>query len=143
MSEKKKLSVLIAEDDPDDQFLFRSAVIDAYKHVDLHIVATGQQLISYLLQKAVYAEKADNSKPDLILADLRTPFFNLSNIRELRIYSQFKNIPLYVFSINADRDEASSVIEAGGSGFYLKPATYHQLKSVIKEILKKTGLTSS
>jgi len=73
MSEQNKpITILMADDDPDDQMLAREALAEARLVNDLHFVKDGQDLLDYLHNKGKYAEQPA-PRPGLILLDLNMP----------------------------------------------------------------------
>jgi CheY-like chemotaxis protein len=66
-------TVLLAEDDPDEIFLFeRDWSISGLPH-KLRIVRDGEQAIQYLQGAGPYANRAEFLMPDLMLLDLKMP----------------------------------------------------------------------
>src|SRR5688572_27537101 len=94
--EYKPLQILIAEDDPDDQFIFETAFKEIAPDAVLHFFYTSQSLIHYLVQAGIQQET--ESLPDLIIGDMKLPFFELKDIAEIRTYKQFEKIPVHVFA---------------------------------------------
>src|SRR5688572_30622012 len=80
---EEEFTILIAEDDPDDQYLFSSACHDIISKAKIFNVLTGRQLIQNLLETAVYGREKGVSLPSLIIADLKKPFFELEIIKEI------------------------------------------------------------
>ncbi len=134
--EKDELSILISEDDPDDQYLFKSACHDVAASARTQIVLTGRHLIQSLLEIAVTGSERGLELPSLIIADLKRPFFGLEIIKEIRVYSQFKNIPIYIFSMDGSELLHQKSIEAGAAGFFKKPSTYFDLKTIMRSIIR-------
>ena len=127
--------VLISEDDPDDLYLFRSAVMDADRCLEVHNVLTGRQLVQFLLQTAVFVDQKTLQLPRFIIADLNRPFFELDIIREIRVYTQFRAIPIFVFSMENSDHVREKAMEAGATGFFKKPYTYVDLRRIVHEIV--------
>jgi CheY-like chemotaxis protein len=140
MDHSRRITVLLAEDDPDDQYLFRSALNYASKAADVFMVYTGKEVIEFLLSNSIAQADQALPLPDIIIADVRKPFFELEMVKEIRIYSQFRNIPIYLFSINDSALMKQKAIRLGANGFYQKPYSFHDLRLLMKEILKKSGL---
>jgi two-component system, response regulator len=135
--------VLISEDDPDDQYLFRSAFLEIDKQLKVRNVLTGRQLIDFLLQTSVFAEDQNRQLPRFIVADLKRPFFELEIIREIRIYTQFRLIPIFLFSMDNSIALRTQALNLGVTAFYKKPSTYSDLKNIAREIINSNALKAA
>jgi CheY-like chemotaxis protein len=71
--QENPLTVLLVEDDPDDQTLVQRAFRLGHVPVDLQIVNDGQEAMDYLLNQGEFADLATAPSPDLVLLDLNMP----------------------------------------------------------------------
>jgi CheY-like chemotaxis protein len=88
MSRPEEPNVLVVEDDPD----LREALVDllAANHVSVNAVRDGEQAVYYLMLE---------SRPDLILLDLRLPSLNGWDFLEwLRTQPDLGTIPVAILS---------------------------------------------
>ncbi|MCB0057685.1 MAG: hypothetical protein KDE45_11685, partial [Caldilineaceae bacterium] len=67
------ITILVAEDDPDDQLLTREALEENRLSNELFFVNDGVELLDYLYRRNRYADPASSPYPDLILLDLNMP----------------------------------------------------------------------
>ena len=67
------ITILTAEDDPDDQVLVRDAFLESGQENTLLFVQDGNDLLQYLRRQGSYAEPGEAPRPDLILLDLNMP----------------------------------------------------------------------
>jgi CheY-like chemotaxis protein len=136
--QKKKLSILIAEDNPDDFFLFQMAIIEADESIHIYHVNNGAQLIEFLMKDDISKKLRSHAVPDLIITDLKMPFLDgLEVIRKVKSHKEFENIPIYLFSSNDSDANKEKAKEVGASAFYKKPHTFRELQATIKKILKQ------
>jgi CheY-like chemotaxis protein len=134
----KKLTVLLADDDPDEHSKFIRAITDASSTVKIESAYNGMQLLEHLLK---YSQHKSKDLPDLIITDLYMPFAGgLQVLKQIRMHPQFKGIPIYVFSKNHDNTIRAKVIENGASEFHRKPSDFNELSDLINHILVKTSL---
>lgn len=133
----RKYSVLIVEDDPGYQFLLQNAIAEINKLINVDLVYTGQQVIEFLLKDKVYFDLNRQEMPDLILANVKSDFFWLNDVEELRAHSQFDNIPLYLFSSYDSELFKNKALELGATGYYKKPYTFFDLKYLVNFILRQ------
>jgi CheY-like chemotaxis protein len=66
-------TVLMADDDADDRFLFEQAFLELESCGDLRFVEDGEELMDYLRRSGKYADPAASPRPALILLDLNMP----------------------------------------------------------------------
>src|SRR5579885_222706 len=66
-------TVLLVEDNPDDVLLIQRAFRKAGLPYPLHQVGDGEEAISYLDGKGIYANRQQHPLPGLLLLDLKLP----------------------------------------------------------------------
>jgi len=71
--EGKVITILLADDDPDDRQLTRDAFAENRLANVLNTVDDGEELLEYLQRRGRYADKRDEPLPGLILLDLNMP----------------------------------------------------------------------
>jgi CheY-like chemotaxis protein len=136
---KNNLTVLLADDDPDEHAKFIRAILAASETVKIDSTYNGMQLLDHLLK---YDTKKGQS-PDLIITDLYMPFAGgLQVLKQIKSHLQFKQVPIIVFSKNHDITIRTKVLEHGATEFHKKPSDFAELQQVIEHILVKVSLTS-
>lgn len=119
-------SMVLADDDPDDHYFFRGALSEADPQIILTIVENGEALLQLLT----------NYLPDIIFLDLDMPGKNgLECLTSLRNKSVTRNIPIVIFSSTSRPANIETAYEMGADLFFIKPASYHELKDSVKAIL--------
>ncbi len=69
----KPITILMADDDPDDCLLAEEALEESHLVNDLRFVENGEELLDYLYRRGSYSNPADAPRPGLILLDLNMP----------------------------------------------------------------------
>ncbi|MFH2100314.1 MAG: response regulator, partial [Pseudomonadota bacterium] len=73
MTSHDPITILMADDDPDDQILVRDAfAVNRLAH-NLQFVDSGQDLMDYLDHQGRFPNPALSPRPDIILLDLNMP----------------------------------------------------------------------
>ena len=81
-------------------------------------------------------EKAIAEKPQLILMDMRMPVMDgWEAARALRIHPDTKNIPILATTALFRPHELKTCLEAGCNGYIVKPFSFVDLQTKIKELL--------
>ena len=68
--DERSITILMAEDDPEDQMLVKEAFRDAHLKNPLVIVEDGEELLDYLHRRGKHANA---ERPDILLLDLNMP----------------------------------------------------------------------
>lgn len=129
--ESHKGYILIAEDDPDDQLLLRSAFAELSLSHELVFVENGIELISYFDEK-IDAEKG--RLPNLLIVDLNMPRKNgREAIKELVTKDYFWSFPTVIFSTTGNEIDRAHCRDLGIKEYFVKPSNYHQLVSMVNQ----------
>ena len=72
-AEAKPITILMADDDPDDRLLTADALKEARLINDIRFVENGEELLDYLRRSGKFSPPADAPRPGLILLDLNMP----------------------------------------------------------------------
>ena len=128
--------ILIAEDDPDDQYLLQVVLSPMGDSCEFHFVQDGEELMDYVHQRGEYA-KSKPRKPGLILLDLSMPRKNgWQALAEMKKNDQLKSIPIVVWTTSKTEEDMQSCKEAGADDYVTKPDTFSDLEAAIKNIVK-------
>ena len=127
----RQQSLLIVDDDVDDQELARVALRRLQRKVAFDIVQDGLEALSFL--RASMGESAPSQNlPRLALVDLSMPGMGgLEMLRQLRADPLVASLPVVVFTTStAERDIAASYA-AGCNAYVVKPYSVTELSSVL------------
>jgi CheY-like chemotaxis protein len=120
--------LLLAEDDVDDQLLFRQALEDLGVRQQPVMVFNGQQLVDYLKRAMVL--------PDLIFLDINMPLKDgLTALGEIKAIPSLAHLPVVILSTTSDEDTVSRAYELGACLYACKPTGYDLLVDLIRMIL--------
>ena len=132
-SDTGKLTVLIAEDDPDDRFFLEEALEDYKDVLDISFVEDGEKLMEYLRRRGQRAFP----QPHLILLDLNMPKKDgRQALLEIKRSKKLKDIPVIIWTTSAMEGDKRFCKEAGAEGFVTKPDNFADLSSAVKEIIQ-------
>lgn len=135
MKHSEKYSVLIVEDDPGYLFLLQNAISEISKLINVDLVYTGSQALELLLKDKMELELNRQQIPDIILANVHSDTFWLKDVQEIRAYSKFSKIPIYLFSSYKSELFNNKAIELGANGCFDKPYTFHELKQLVNNLM--------
>jgi CheY-like chemotaxis protein len=131
MNETRKFYILIAEDDADDRFLFKTAFEKCGQPGIVRFVENGVELVQHL--KELTEQKPKNEFPAFILLDLIMPKKDGREVlKELKEHKIFKKIPVIVFSTTKNEGEISKCYELGANSYVVKPLIFDELVKIIE-----------
>ena len=128
----KTLNILISEHDSDDQFIFRKAFEELDPTIVVSFVFNYAQLKQFCLSCKVL--------PQLILADVMSPFFELTSVEELVASDKVKDIPVYLFVEAHTGIKEEDAIKAGAAKIFHKPANIELLKGILQQVLSEVTI---
>jgi CheY-like chemotaxis protein len=126
---KIPITIVICDDDEDDQVLTEQALKDAHISNELRFVDDGEDLLDYLYQRGRFAgETGQAPRPGLILLDLNMPKMDgREALRRIKGDVTLHDIPVVVLTnSNADADVIRSY-RLGVNSFITKPVTFSGL----------------
>ena len=130
---KKKLSLLIVDDDPDDRAFFIEAAKEIDENIDCMTANDGQKALDLLRNSLSFL-------PDLIFLDIRMPLLNGKKcLLEIKKDERLKHLPVIIYTTSKVVEESIELKKMGAVHFISKPANadeiYYLLSVMIEEYL--------
>ena len=133
--EARPITILIADDDPDDRMLARDALEESRLANDLHFVEDGSDLLDYLKRRGKWADPADSPRPGLILLDLNMPRLDgREALRAMKDDKELRGIPVVVLTTSKAEEDIYRTYDLGVNSFVTKPVTFDGLVEVMRVI---------
>ena len=131
------INIVLADDDPDDHFLFREALQQSsVLNCNVVSVYSGIQLTDYLLHTNSYAASKD-PLPDFIVIDLNMPLVDGFKVIELiNSYKNLRDIPVFVLTTSKSEIDQAACVKLGVAGFFTKPMDVVGLSKIVSEMLE-------
>lgn len=128
------ITILMAEDDPDDQLLTRDALKAAKLANDIRFVNDGVELLEYLKREGKYADPALSPRPGIILLDLNMPRMDgrkaLSIIKE---DTDLRRIPVVILTTSSAEEDIFRSYDMGVNSYVTKPVTFNALTELMRD----------
>ena len=129
------LTILCAEDDPDDRLLMQDALAEAPLGSRLVFVEDGEDLMSYLDRRGDWADPASSPRPDLILLDLNMPRKDgREALREIKSSASLRTIPVVILTTSAADTDIMGSYGIGANSYIIKPVTFDGLVQVMRQL---------
>ena len=128
MASEKPIKILMVDDDPEDIYAIQRAFKKSTVSVEFDSAQSAEELFS-----------KTQTPPNAILLDINIPKVSghdiLKELREIQDFDNTKIIMLTTSTLAADENKS---LRNGASGFYTKPSSSDEMKSLIHEIVSLT-----
>ncbi|HQU83310.1 MAG TPA: response regulator [Pyrinomonadaceae bacterium] len=128
----KSITILLADDDPDDRLLVEEAFEENHLMNILETVEDGEELLDYLYQRDKFFDKP---RPNLILLDLNMPRKSgLEALREIKADADLRRIPVIVLTTSKAEEDILRSYDLGVNSFIVKPVTFDSLVKLVQAL---------
>lgn len=128
------LTILLADDDPDDRLMAREAFSESLLNNPVVMVEDGEQLLDYLRGRGAWAGKMP-PKPGLILLDLNMPRMDgREALREIKNDPELRRIPVVILTTSKAEEDIVRTYDLGVNSFIAKPLTFERLVDVLHHV---------
>lgn len=126
---KTQALLLVAEDDPDDQYFFQEAIeVTCPRDVETHFVMDGAQLLRFLRETG-----KETYRRNLVVLDLNMRVKDgRTTLLELKADPAFKNIPVIVLSTSDNEEDMEYCKRHGAAAYYRKPNSIVELVEIVR-----------
>ena len=122
---KNTKSILLVEDNPDDEVLTLRALRKNRIDNPVVVVRDGAEALDYLFGRGHHAVEKPRPRPALILLDLNLPRTTGHEvIVEIKRSSRLRTIPVIILTTSADPRDVESAYAAGANGYVQKPMDF-------------------
>jgi len=123
------IHILLADDDTDDCYFLKEALIEFPLPTRLATVHDGEQLMEQLT-------KETNELPHVLFLDLNMPRKNgFECLVEIKLHEKLKDIPVIIYSTSFHYKIAEMLYEKGAAYYISKPAEISELKKSVQQII--------
>lgn len=133
----RPITILMADDDPDDRQMTQEAFAESHLANDLRLVEDGEELMDYLYRRGKYADPATSPRPALILLDLNMPRKDgREALKEIKSDPQFRAIRVVVLTTSKAEEDIIRTYDLSAASYITKPVTFDGLLDVIRTVGK-------
>lgn len=131
----ERITILMADDDPDDQLLVQDAFEEVHLNNQFAFVSDGIELMDYLHRKGDYAHLSGTSLPGLILLDLNMPKKDgREALKEIKADPVLRTIPIVILTTSSAEEDILRTYDLGANSFIVKPVTFDKLVEIIRKV---------
>jgi CheY-like chemotaxis protein len=134
--DSQTVDILLAEDNPDDVKLLKTAMsISGWEMpFRIHVCSDGQKLLDYLIINP-------DKKVDVIVLDINMPCLDgIMTLKMIRKHPKWHHLPVILYSSIESKKGLQQCFQAGGDDFFEKPFDprgYMGLAGKIQTLLSK------
>jgi CheY-like chemotaxis protein len=131
------VTILMADDDPDDRQLTREAFEEAKLANELRFVENGEELLDYLCRRGKYTDPASSPRPGLILLDLNMPKIDgREALAKIKADPELRRIRVVVLTTSKAEEDVFRTYDLSASSYITKPVTFDTLVDVVRTLGK-------
>jgi two-component system, response regulator len=133
----KPITILMADDDPDDRQLTREAFAEAKLANDLRFVEDGVELLDYMFRRGKYADPQTSPRPGIILLDLNMPRKDgREALQKLKADPRFRSLRIIILTTSKAEEDILRTYNLSAASYITKPVTFEGLVDVIRTLGK-------
>lgn len=137
MNNRDPITILMADDDPEDVMLAEDALAEARLANNFISVENGEELMDYLYRRGDYDDPDDAPRPGLILLDLNMPRKNgFEALEEIKEDPELRSIPVVVLTTSRAEEDVYRSYDLGVNSFISKPVSFDGLVEAMKVLGK-------
>jgi len=128
-----EITILIAEDDPNDVMLLELAIRKNEITSPVRVVRDGEEAIEYLDGKGEYADRRKFPLPTVIITDVKMPRRSGLEVLEwVRQHPHYGIIPVLMLSGSRIEHDVVNAYKLGANTYFTKPSTLEELTDLIR-----------
>ena len=128
-------SILLVEDDPDDEALTLRGLREARVANDVIVVRDGVEALDYLFGTGKYAGRDTRTQPSVVLLDLKLPKLEgLEVLRRLRAEPRTALIPVVILTSSDEEQDRLNGYSLGANSYVRKPVEFGQFSEATRQL---------
>jgi len=133
--ESQRRSILLVEDNPDDELLTLRAFNHNHivNHVD--VVRDGQEALDFLFCEGQWAGRDSCETPQIVLLDLKLPKIGgLEVLRRIRRDDRLRKLPVVILTSSSEESDVVASYDLGANSYVRKPVDFAEFCSAVRDL---------
>jgi len=128
-------TILLVEDDPDDEALTLRALRRAGIRHAIVVVRDGVEALDYLFGTGDYPGRDLDAMPHVVMLDLKLPRLDgLEVLRRIRANERTRLLPVVILTSSDEERDRLSGYRYGANSYVRKPVDYDQFADAIRQL---------
>ncbi len=130
----KDRTILIVEDNPDDEVLVLRALKKCNVTNKIDVVRDGAEALDWLFRTGAH-EGREGSDPAVVLLDLKLPKIDgLEVLRRLRADDQTRRLPVVVLTSSDEQEDMIRSYDLGANSYVRKPVEFGAFSEAVSRL---------
>lgn len=130
-----KKTILLVEDNPDDEALALRALKKNSIANEVIVVHDGVEALDYLFGTGMYADRNLEEMPQVILLDLKLPRIDgLEVLKRLRMEERTRLLPVVILTSSKEEQDLLNSYRLGANSYIRKPVDFDQFTESVKQL---------
>ncbi len=135
ISQGDNSTILLVEDNPDDEELTLLAFRNNNIHNAIDVVRDGQEALDYLFRNGKYSGRNPGSIPRIVLLDLKLPkIMGFEVLKRIRADAQTRHLPVVVLTTSNQDEDILDSYRCGANSFVRKPVEFQKFNEAIRQL---------
>ena len=128
-------TILLVEDNPDDELLTLRALAKNNIMNEVIVVRDGAEALDYLFGRGAYAGRDLRVMPAVTLLDLKLPKVDgLEVLRQVRASERTRMLPIVILTSSKEEHDLTNGDRLGANSYVRKPVDYVQFVDAVRQL---------
>jgi len=133
--EHMEVEILLVEDNMDDADLTIRSLKKNHITNNLYHVKNGAEALDFLFAKGKYLSRSKETRPKLILLDLKMPKLNgIEVLEKIKSNPDTKTIPVVILTSSEEDPDIKRCYELGANSYVTKPVEFEGFFKAVKDL---------
>jgi CheY-like chemotaxis protein len=133
--DSREVEILLVEDNINDaELTIRALRKNNIANNIIHLI-DGAEALDFLLGKGKYSGRNTNSKPKVILLDIKMPKVDgMEALKQIKANEETKTIPVVVLTSSKENPDVEQAYLLGANSYIIKPVEFENFKEAVVEM---------
>jgi two-component system response regulator len=135
MKSLSRKSILLVEDNRDDEELTVLALRENSLLNEIHVARDGAEALDFLLAQGPYEDRDPRELPQVVLLDLKLPKLSgLEVLQRMRAHPRLKLVPVIVLTTSLEEQDIIRSYDLGANSYIRKPVDYSNFLEAVRQL---------